>query len=48
MRKVPDMLTSVFWVVTPCGLADRYQRFEGTYCVHLQDISLLEKELLIF
>jgi hypothetical protein len=21
----------VFWVVTTCGLVDRYRRFEGTY-----------------
>jgi hypothetical protein len=26
----------VFWVVTPCGFVDRYQRFIGTYCPHLQ------------
>jgi hypothetical protein len=26
----------VFWVVTPCGLAVRYQRLRGTYCLHLQ------------
>jgi hypothetical protein len=26
----------VFWVVTPCGLAGAYQRFGGTYCLHLQ------------
>jgi hypothetical protein len=26
----------VFWVETPCGLAGRYQRFGGTYCLHLR------------
>jgi hypothetical protein len=26
----------VFWVVTPCGLGGGYQRFGGTYCLHLQ------------
>jgi hypothetical protein len=26
----------VFWVVTPCRLVRRYQRFGGTYCLHLQ------------
>jgi hypothetical protein len=26
----------VFWVVTPCGLVGRYQRFGGTYRLHLQ------------
>jgi hypothetical protein len=26
----------VFWVVTQCGLVGRYQRFGGTYCLHLQ------------
>jgi hypothetical protein len=29
----------VFWVVTPCGLQGRYQRFEGTYCLHHQSWS---------
>jgi hypothetical protein len=26
----------VFWIVTPCGLIGRYQRFGETYCLHLQ------------
>jgi hypothetical protein len=26
----------VFWVVTPCGIVVKYQRFGGTYCPHLQ------------
>jgi hypothetical protein len=26
----------VFWVVTPSGFAGRYQRFERTYCLHIQ------------
>jgi hypothetical protein len=30
------MSMSVFWVVTPCGLRGKYQRFRGTYCLHLQ------------
>jgi hypothetical protein len=40
-----DVLTAVkmsmlvFWVVTPCGLVGRYQRFGGTYCLYLQDWS---------
>jgi hypothetical protein len=25
----------VFWVVTPCGLVRRYQRFGETYCLQL-------------
>jgi hypothetical protein len=25
-----------FLGLTPCGLAGRYQRFGGTYCLHLQ------------
>jgi hypothetical protein len=32
----------VFRVVTPCGLVGRYQRFGGTYCLHLQDGRFLE------
>jgi hypothetical protein len=31
-----NMSVLVFWVVTPCGLLSRYQRFGGTYCLHLQ------------
>jgi hypothetical protein len=37
-----EVLTAVrmsvlaFWVAVPCRLEDRYQRFEGTYCFHLQ------------
>jgi hypothetical protein len=30
------MSVLVFWVVKPCGLAGRYHRFGGTYCLHLQ------------
>jgi hypothetical protein len=30
------MLMLVFWKVTPFGLESRYQRFGGTYCLHLQ------------
>jgi hypothetical protein len=26
----------VFWVVMPCGLVGRYQRFGETHCLHLQ------------
>jgi hypothetical protein len=26
----------VFWVVMPCGLVGRHQRFGGTYSLHLQ------------
>jgi hypothetical protein len=32
-----SMSMLVFWVVTPCGLVGRYQRFEGTYSLHLQN-----------
>jgi hypothetical protein len=27
---------TVYWDVTPCSLADRYQRFGGTSCLHLR------------
>jgi hypothetical protein len=30
------MLMFVFWVMTPFRLVGRYQRFGGTYCLHLQ------------
>jgi hypothetical protein len=29
----------VFWVVTPCGLVSRYERFGETYCLQLQGWS---------
>jgi len=29
---------SVPWNSTPCRLGHKYQRFEETYCLHLQDI----------
>jgi hypothetical protein len=28
---------NLFWFVTPRGLVGRYQRFGGTYYLHLQD-----------
>jgi hypothetical protein len=34
-----QMSVLVLWVVTPCGLVGRYQRFGGTFCFHLQDLS---------
>jgi hypothetical protein len=35
------MSVLVFRVVTPFELAGRYQRFEGIYCLHLQDTSYM-------
>jgi hypothetical protein len=32
----------VFWAVTPCGLAGRYQRFGRTYCLHLHRFEKLK------
>jgi hypothetical protein len=37
----------VFWVVTPCELAGRYQRFGGTYCLHLHHRENLKYKLLV-
>jgi hypothetical protein len=34
------MLMLFFWVITSCGLVGRYQRFGGTYCLHLQAVSV--------
>jgi hypothetical protein len=31
----------VFWVVTPCGLVGRYQRFGETYCLLLQGLTFV-------
>jgi hypothetical protein len=33
---VVKMTMLFFWVVTPCRLVGRYQRFGGTCCLHLQ------------
>jgi hypothetical protein len=30
------MMIAVFWVVTPCSLAEVYQRFRGPCCLHHQ------------
>jgi hypothetical protein len=30
------ILVEVFWVMTPCSVVVRYQRFGGPCCVHLQ------------
>jgi hypothetical protein len=32
------MLMLVYWVLTLCGPVGRYQRFGGTYCLHLHSI----------
>jgi hypothetical protein len=32
---IPDR---VFSDTKPCSLVDRYQRYEGTCCLHVQDI----------
>jgi hypothetical protein len=29
----------VFWTITPCGHKGTYQRFGGTYLLHLQPCS---------
>jgi hypothetical protein len=36
VRTVVKMSMLVFWAVTPCGLVVGYQRFGGTYRLHLQ------------
>jgi hypothetical protein len=35
LQQVNGMSVLDFWVVTPCGLVDRYQHFGGIYCLHL-------------
>jgi hypothetical protein len=32
---VVKMSILVFWIVKPCALVGRYQRFVGTYCLHV-------------
>jgi hypothetical protein len=36
-----SMKMPVFWVVAPCNLVEVYQRFRGTFCLHLQVIALM-------
>jgi hypothetical protein len=31
-----SMKMAVFWVVSPCGLVEVYQRFRGGFCLHHQ------------
>jgi hypothetical protein len=38
-------MPTVFWHVTPCGLVEVCQGFEGTYCLHLQDRTLSPAKL---
>jgi hypothetical protein len=38
MRETEAKSLLVFWVVTPCGLVGRLQRFGATYCLHLQGV----------
>jgi hypothetical protein len=38
----------VFWVVTPCGLVGRYQRFGRTYCLNLQPRRPTQTCLLVY
>jgi hypothetical protein len=33
------LMMMVFWVVAPCGLVSRYQRFGGIDCLLLQVFS---------
>jgi hypothetical protein len=40
-----EISMSVFWVVTPCGLVGRCQRFEKTHCLHLQGLSFLRNSV---
>lgn len=35
-----DGLTLLFWVVTPCELLGRYQRFGDRFCLHYQDVNV--------
>jgi hypothetical protein len=39
----PEVLRvmTTFWFVTPCGLVRIFQRFGGTYCLHLRDETLV-------
>jgi len=37
-----EVTVTVFWVVTPCSLEDRYQRFgEPTFCIFGVDPKLI-------
>jgi hypothetical protein len=35
----------VFWILTPCSVAVRYQCFGGPYCLHRQSEDLRDMEL---
>jgi hypothetical protein len=38
----------VLWVVRQCGLVGRYQRFGGTYSLHLPDFTKMRTSNLIY
>jgi hypothetical protein len=37
------MMMLFFWVLEPCGLVGRGQRFGETYCLHIQGRILLDE-----
>jgi hypothetical protein len=39
---------AVFWVAGPCRLAELYQRFRGTCCLHHQGDETTQKRALFF
>jgi hypothetical protein len=40
-------MTMLFWVVTPCRLVGRHERFGETYCLHLQDVTTQKNIIII-
>jgi hypothetical protein len=38
----------VIKVVTPCSFVGRHQRFEGTYCLHIQRYFRVKRYLFIY
>jgi hypothetical protein len=38
----------ILWVVTPCGLAGRYQRFGKTHCLHHQGVTTQKTNIDVF
>jgi hypothetical protein len=49
LKKQTSLLSMlIFWAVTAYGLVGGYQRFGGTYCLHLQGFATQKTNFMLF